>query len=895
MEKISILGNQNPEIGTPQQYSVFKVFEIPTVQSPAFGNQQEVAHWEIHVLERGNWRKTDGNTKTGDTVSYTFNQKSLTRKGIKLVVTKGNDKGELILKTKPAKQPKINKIELLDVNKHKVTKPLSYADILYAKAYCTDMEGENLFFTLWEDDAKGAGHSKTNQVNKINTFPVLAKVKKGIAEARFNMAQYTMASMVANMQVAKGDKTEGKTHEYYVTAEYFGKLDASNNVNLKNTAYNESPKVEPKKVPVTNQPKTTPKPPNKKPTPPAPAPKKETYKKPITPKAKTKTPDAKGKIKEVSFVDFAGRPLESAKYGTTVKVKITAQNMKGRTVKLKVWEDDMSNQLVFEHNYILAGDLSFITLPLTQAMQDKGDDWKEGSEQELFLEVEYAGQSIDSEVIDVDEKAPPKKIETGRSEAVVKGNNQKGQSNNKCPNCEKDITLEQIKAICVSKKNRKGIETCLIEDDTMIKKALPFLNKYRKKVGINTCITKAHFLAQISHESKFYDLQERFKYSSASRMNGIFDSYFKQFGRNRMHEAERLSELSLKKENWPEVANAIYGKTHPNGKKHTDSNDGWRYSGKGFKQITWKGNYEQLEKYANKIFGTKYDWTDGDNPYKLKKNPEDAITSALAFWGKHNINSVATEVSNISVKNVTALINPALDGLKERQRYFKKAVEILKVKECKPKGEIKVSNEKGTVVLVSGTDKVLKNDPAKAGLQWMMYQTSVYRDMSLATFKKLKRSNKLPEADYVTYLSRDTHQVTNSKGTEIYKHSDKRFGQYNEIPPGEYFLVPGLVGQKYLVYVIDSESKSASDENGIDGPDGSRGGVALHHYCPRFSVGCFTFNSGKNTQPVKDFINEIPDLKLKDNRPVHFIVEPRQVKETVWGNPKYGTKKWIGI
>ena len=86
MEKISILGNQNPEIGTPQQYSVFKVFEIPTVQSPAFGNQQEVAHWEIHVLERGNWRKTDGNTKTGDTVSYTFNQKSLTRKGIKLVV-----------------------------------------------------------------------------------------------------------------------------------------------------------------------------------------------------------------------------------------------------------------------------------------------------------------------------------------------------------------------------------------------------------------------------------------------------------------------------------------------------------------------------------------------------------------------------------------------------------------------------------------------------------------------------------------------------------------------------------------------------------------------------------------------------------------------------------------
>jgi len=465
----------------------------------------------------------------------------------------------------------------------------------------------------------------------------------------------------------------------------------------------------------------------------------------------------------------------------------------------------------------------------------------------------------------------------------------------KCPNCEKDITLEQIKAICVSNKNKKGTEICLVEDDTMITKALPFLNQFRKKVGINTCITKAHFLAQISHESKFFELQERFKYSSASRMNGIFASYFKQFGKDRMREAERLSELSLKRENWPEVANAIYGKTHPLGKKHVNADDGWRYSGKGFKQITWKDNYADLQSYTNKLFGKNYIWLDGNNPYKLKNNPEDAITSALGFWGKHNITGVATEISNAAVKSVTQLINPALDGLSERERFFKKAVEILKVEQCKPKGDLKVSDEKGTVVWVSGTDKELKNDPARANLQWMMYKTSVYRDMSLATFKKLKNSNKLPEADYETYLSRDTHQVANSKNTEIYKHSDKRFGKYNEIPPGDYFLVPGLPGQKYLIYVIDSESKEASSENGIDGPDGSRGGVALHHYCPRFSVGCFTFNSGKNTQPVKDFISEIPDLTLGDSRPVHFVLDPREVVETTWDNPDYGTKKWKGI
>ena len=33
-----------------------------------------------------------------------------------------------------------------------------------------------------------------------------------------------------------------------------------------------------------------------------------------------------------------------------------------------------------------------------------------------------------------------------------------------------------------------------IKDTTMIAAALPYLNQYRKKVGINTCVSKAPFL-----------------------------------------------------------------------------------------------------------------------------------------------------------------------------------------------------------------------------------------------------------------------------------------------------------------------------------------------------------------------------------------------------------------
>lgn len=295
---------------------------------------------------------------------------------------------------------------------------MHYFDTLIAKAQCTDMEGEKLHFTLWEDDALKEGHNKINEINKINPIPISATVKRGKAEARFNMAFYTQASMIANMQLAKGDKSEGKNHEYYVTADYYGKLEASNNVNIVNPEFSNPIQ---KSIDLKYSDKKPQKPKvNKRPTPPPPAPNKDTYKTPITPKAKTKAPDPKGKILSVEFVDFLGKPYQNVKFGTQVKAKIISKDMKGKTIKLKIWEDDISDQLVYENNYILGGDESYATLNLTNEMRKKGDDFKEGSEQKYFLEIEYAGQSVDSEVINVNDSAPKIKVETGVSTSGVK-------------------------------------------------------------------------------------------------------------------------------------------------------------------------------------------------------------------------------------------------------------------------------------------------------------------------------------------------------------------------------------------------------------------------------------------------------------------------------------------
>lgn len=276
----------------------------------------------------------------------------------------------------------------------------------------------------------------------------------------------------------------------------------------------------------------------------------------------------------------------------------------------------------------------------------------------------------------------------------------------KCPNCDKDITLEEIKRICADKNGK-----CLIKNDVMIIAALPYLNEYRKKVGINSCLTKAHFLAQISQETKFYRLQEGFRYTNSERMRKLFYSYFRQFGslENQKKEAKRLSDLSLDSKNWPEVANAIYGKTHPNGKNHTDKHDGWRYSGKGYKQITWKDNYLSLQPIAQEISGSHVAWVDNDNPYKLKDNQRDAILSALAYWKKKKINDVATGLSNDDVDNVTSRINTSKskDIVEPRRFFFARAVEVLKVEECLKK---ECTKEKNTISTYDGKHKAEKNE-----------------------------------------------------------------------------------------------------------------------------------------------------------------------------------------
>lgn len=426
MGKLTIIGNDKPVIGKQEMYSVTTINgwlnPLQPIKNPL---QVPKPHWEVMVQTKTGWRK-GGSDKEGQMVPYIFGQKSLFHKGIKIIVRQGEDYGELIVHPQRAKEPKITRVELLDANYKPIPKgkKLSYKDTIIARAYCVEMFGMNIAFTLWEDDAQGEGHNPTvNAFNKINPVPVLSRVnEKGMAEAVFRLPFYTMAVLIANARTASGDKNEGSTHEYYVTADVVSKhiQKASPNVNVVNPTYNPEPprkrEVPKKQTPSTPKPKTTPAPEKPKPKPDSP-------KFPITTGGK-KSDDPQGKILSAEFVDKVGNRLHSSKVGTTVFMKITAKDMKNKKVKVKIWEEDnikWTNDKIFEQDYELLYDTNFIWIVLTKKMFIEGNDGgSDSAKQDYFIEVIHNDTSVTSAVMPVSADATPTEVPSGNSATMVK-------------------------------------------------------------------------------------------------------------------------------------------------------------------------------------------------------------------------------------------------------------------------------------------------------------------------------------------------------------------------------------------------------------------------------------------------------------------------------------------
>ncbi|WNG17650.1 glycoside hydrolase family 19 protein [Cystobacter fuscus] len=172
-----------------------------------------------------------------------------------------------------------------------------------------------------------------------------------------------------------------------------------------------------------------------------------------------------------------------------------------------------------------------------------------------------------------------------------------------------------------------------------------------RRFEINTQRRVAHFLAQLAHESGFRPLAENLNYSA----EGLRKTWPRVF----------TEQLALECQRNPErIANLAYGHRLGN----TQPEDGFKFRGRGFIQITGRNNYTR--------YGALIRQDIVNNP-DLALQVDVSSLIAAAFWLENGLNQLADEGGIEVVEAITKKVNGGTLGLDERRRYFLLAEQAL--------------------------------------------------------------------------------------------------------------------------------------------------------------------------------------------------------------------------
>jgi putative chitinase len=182
------------------------------------------------------------------------------------------------------------------------------------------------------------------------------------------------------------------------------------------------------------------------------------------------------------------------------------------------------------------------------------------------------------------------------------------------------------------------------------------LNKALPKYDITTDQRIAGFISQCAHESMdFNALSENLNYREDT-LNKVFPRYFGPGKRNAAEYAK----------NPEKIANYVYMDEFRTSKLgNVQPGDGWRFRGRGLKQLTGRDNYSRFAKDYNMTAEQAAEWLE---------TKEGALASALWFWNTNKLNTIA-DTGNVAA--LTKKINGGDIGLADRQARYAKAMAAL--------------------------------------------------------------------------------------------------------------------------------------------------------------------------------------------------------------------------
>lgn len=186
----------------------------------------------------------------------------------------------------------------------------------------------------------------------------------------------------------------------------------------------------------------------------------------------------------------------------------------------------------------------------------------------------------------------------------------------------------------------------------------PHIDAAMKEFGITAPLDQAMFIAQCGHEStSFTQLVESFNYSVAGLAGFVKAKRITQDQANSL--GRKSSEKALPLERQRAIANLVYSNRYGN----KSAGDGWKYRGRGLKQITFLDNYLRC--------GTALKLDLVSNPELLEKDINAARSAAWSYTSSGCLKYPGDLI------RVTQIINGGQNGIDDRRARFLKAKSVL--------------------------------------------------------------------------------------------------------------------------------------------------------------------------------------------------------------------------
>ncbi|WP_260434203.1 glycoside hydrolase family 19 protein [Burkholderia anthina] len=196
---------------------------------------------------------------------------------------------------------------------------------------------------------------------------------------------------------------------------------------------------------------------------------------------------------------------------------------------------------------------------------------------------------------------------------------------------------------------------------------------------LDSPLRRAHFFAQVMQETgPSLNIEEGFVWKADSLIKKF--SYFKKnpkIAKSHGYDKKRgvkADGTPMSGEDFEIIANGAYGGRAELGNGDYDSGDGWRYRGRGMKQLTGRANYRDFTSWNKR---NQAQWPD-DIP-NFEENPDllvqakYAARSAAYFWVSRQLPAIADRGATANqVDAITAVINKKTDSYAKRVENFEK-------------------------------------------------------------------------------------------------------------------------------------------------------------------------------------------------------------------------------